>query len=196
MDKNILWMHLAVCIGIVVLVWTNWFDVQSWEKYGMIFSGVLGALSFLEVGSMFFSRMTELEAVCYFNVRQLATFQMTYSGLLSLAALMIFTVFANIRLEKNLMVTGIYILVPFVFTECVCMTVMLTEIGRRNILLLIAVGIFSTFFWGILASSSMLYEASATIFWIVALLAGIGIFAVQIKRFFRVLDKGEIICAD
>lgn len=196
MDKNILWMHLAVCIGIVVLVWTNWFDVQSWEKYGMIFSGVLGALSFLEVGSMFFSRMTELEAVCYFNVRQLATFQMTYSGLLSLAALMIFTVFANIRLEKNLMVTGIYILVPFVFTECVCMTVMLTEIGRRNILLLIAVGIFSTFFWGILASSPMLYEASATIFWTVALLAGIGIFAVQIKRFFRVLDKGEIICAD
>lgn len=196
MDKNILWMHLAVCIGIVVLVWTNWFDVQSWEKYGMIFSGALGALSFLEVGSMFFSKMTELEAVCYFNVRQLATFQMTYSGLLSLAALMIFTVFANIRLEKNLMVTGIYLLVPFVFTECVCMTVMLTEIGRRNILLLIAVGIFSTFFWGILASSPMLYEASATIFWIVALLAGIGIFAVQIKRFFRVLDKGEIICAD
>lgn len=46
MDKNILWMHLAVCAGIVVLVWTNWFDVQSWEKYGMIFSGVLGALSF------------------------------------------------------------------------------------------------------------------------------------------------------
>ncbi len=196
MDKNILWMHLAVCAGIVVLVWTNWFDVQSWEKYGMIFSGVLGALSFLEVGSMFFSRMTELEAVNYFNVRQLATFQMTYSGLLSLAALMIFTVFANIRLEKNLMVTCIYILVPFVFTECVCMTVMLTEIGRRNILLLIAVGIFSTFFWGILASMPMLYEASATVFWIVALLAGIGIFAVQIKRFFHVLDKGEIICAD
>ena len=162
----------------------------------MFFSGVLGALSFLEVGSMFFSRMTELEAVSYFNVRQLATFQMTYSGLLSLAALMIFTVFANIRLEKNLMVTCIYILVPFVFTECVCMTVMLTEIGRRNILLLIAVGIFSTFFWGILASMPMLYEASATVFWIVALLAGIGIFAVQIKRFFHVLDKGEIICAD
>lgn len=140
---------------------------------------------------MFFSRMTELEAVSYFNVRQLATFQMTYSGLLSLAALMIFTVFANIRLEKNLMVTCIYILVPFVFTECVCMTVMLTEIGRRNILLLIAVGIFSTFFWGILASMPMLYEASATVFWIVALLAGIGIFAVQIKRFFTYWIRGK-----
>lgn len=196
MDKNILWIHLAVCVGIIVLVWTNWFHIQYWEKYGMIFSGVLGALSFLEVGSMFFSRMTELEAVCYFNVRQLAAFQMTYSGLLSLAALMIFTVFANIRLGKDIMVVSIYILVPFVFTECVCMTVMLTEIGRRNILLLIAAGIFSAFFWGILAWMPMLYKASAIVFWVVALFAGICIFAVQIKRFFQVLDKGEMICAD
>jgi len=196
MDKNILWIHLAVCVGIIVFVWTDWFRIQYWEKYGMIFSGVLGALSFLEVGSMFFSRMTELEAACYFNVRQLAAFQMTYSGLLSLAVLLIFTIFANIRLEKNLIVMGIYILVPFVFTECVCMTVMLTEIGRRNILLLIAAGIFSTFFWGILASRPILYEASATVFWVAALFAGIGIFAVQIKRFFHVLDKGEMICAD
>ena len=54
MDKNILWMHLAVCAGIVVLVWTNWFDVQSWEKYGMIFSGVLGALSFWKLAVCFF----------------------------------------------------------------------------------------------------------------------------------------------
>lgn len=196
MDKNILWMHLIVCLGIIVLVWTNWFHIQYWEKYGMIFSGVLGALSFLEVGSMFFSRMTELEAVCYLNVRQLAAFQMTYSGLLSLAALMTFTIFANIRLGKDIMVVGIYILVPFVFTECVCMTVMLTEIGRRNILLLIASGIFSAFFWGILAWLPMLYKASAIVFWVAALFAGICIFAVQIKRFFHVLDKGEIICAD
>lgn len=196
MDKNILWIHFTVCVGIIVFVWTDWFRIQYWEKYGMIFSGVLGALSFLEVGSMFFSRMTELEAACYFNVRQLAAFQMTYSGLLSLAVLLIFTIFANIRLEKNLIVMGIYILVPFVFTECICMTVMLTEIGRRNILLLIAAGIFSTFFWGILASRPMLYEASATVFWVAALFAGIGIFAVQIKRFFHILDKGEMICAD
>ena len=177
MNKTILWMHLAIRIGIVVLVWTNWFDIHSWEKLGMIISGVLGALSFLEVGSLFFSRVTELEATCYFNVRQLATFQMTYSGLLSIAALMIFTIFTNIRLEKDILMTGIYILVPFVSTECICMTIMLTEIGRRNILLLIAAGIFSAFFWGILASMPVLYEASATVFWIVALLAGIGIFA-------------------
>lgn len=196
MDKSILYIHLAVCISMVCFVWTDWYELQSWEKYGMIFSGVLGALSILETGSMFFSRMTELEASCYYNVRQLTVFQMTYSGILSLAALLLSTVFANIRLEKNILMTGIYILVPFVSTECVCLAVMLTEIGRRNSLVLAAAGIFSAFFWNILVSMPRLYEASAMVFWVAALLAGIGIFAVQIKWFFKILDKGEIVCAD
>lgn len=196
MDKSILWGHLAACIGMVVFVWTNWYDIQSWEKYSMIFSGVLGALSVLEVGSTFFSRMTELEASCYFNVRQLTAFQMTYSGVLSLAALLLSTIFANIRLEKNILTTGIYILVPFVSTECVCLAVMLTEIGRRNILVLIAAGIFSAFLWYILASIPRLYETSAMVCWFATLLAGIGIFIIQMKWFFKILDKGEMLCAD
>lgn len=54
MDKNILWMHLAVCAGIVVLVWTNWFDVQSWEKYGMIFQECLGHYLFWKLAVCFF----------------------------------------------------------------------------------------------------------------------------------------------
>lgn len=53
MDKSILYIHLAVCISMVCFVWTDWYELQSWEKYGMIFSGVLGALSILETGSMF-----------------------------------------------------------------------------------------------------------------------------------------------
>ena len=196
MNKNILCFHLAACMGMVLLVWTNWYDIQAWEQYSMICSGVLGALSVLEVGSMFFSGMTELEASCYFNVRQLTAFQMTYSGILSLAALLLSTVFASIRLERNILMTGIYILVPFVATECVCLAVMLTEIGRRNLLVLIAAGIFSAFFWSILASMPRLYEASALVFWIAALVAGMGIFVLQMKWFFKILDKGEIVCAD
>lgn len=196
MDKSILWIHLMTCLGAILFVWTKWYDLQNWEKYSMILAGVLGALSVLEVGGMFFSGTTELESSCYFNVRQLAAFQMTYSGILSLAALLISTVFANMRLEKNIIAAGIYILVPFVSTECVCLTIMLTEIGRRNILLLIAAGAFSAFFWGIMTSIPALYETSAMIFWIGVLLIGIGIFALQIKWFFNALDKGEIVCAD
>ena len=162
----------------------------------MIVSGALGALSLLEVGNLFSSGMTELGESCYFNVHQIAAFQMVYSGLISLTALLVTTVFTGLKYQLRIMEISIYILVPFVFTECICMTVMLMEIGRRNLLMLVAAGIFSILFWSVLASIPRLYEASALFFWGVALIAGIGILAVQIRRFFSALDKGEILCAD
>ena len=191
MDKTILAIHLMVCLGIIFLG-----SCRQWGQISMIASGALGALSLFEVGNLFFSGMTELGESCYFNVRQLAAFQMVYSGVVSLAALMLATVSASLNYHLDFMRTVLFILVPFVFTECTCMTVMLMEIGRRNLLLLVAVGIFSALFWGVLASIPDLYEASALAFWGVALMAGIGMLAVQVRRFFNALGKGEILCAD
>lgn len=191
MEKTILTIHLAACLGIVFLG-----NCRQWGQVSMIVSGALGALSLLEVGNLFFSGMTELGESCYFNVRQLAAFQMVYSGVLSLVALMLATVSAGLKYQLDLMRTGLFILVPFVFTECICLTVIILEVGRRNLLLIVAVGIFSALFWGVLASIPELYEASALAFWGVALMAGIGILAVQVRRFFNALDKGEILCAD
>lgn len=191
MDKSVLTVHMAACLGTALL--GNW---QHWEEIAMIISGVLGALSLFEVGSLFFSRMAELEESCYFNVRQLVGVQMFCSGIISLAALFLALMFAGLKYEIPVMETCLYLLVPFVFTECVCMTVMLTEIGRKNVLMLVAAGIFSALFWGVISSMPQLYETSAVAFWGMALAAGTGIFAVQTKRFFHALDKGEILCAD
>lgn len=192
MDKTILILHLVVCLGIII--WGG--NCQQWEQLSIIVSGALGALSLLEVGNLFFSGMTELGESCYLNVSQLTAFQMAYSGLLSLAALMLATISVNLKYQLDIMKLGIYIFVPFVFTECICMTVMTREIGRRNLLALIVVGIFSALFWGVLASIPSLYEASALFFWGIALIAGIGILVIKIRRFFKALDKGELLCAD
>ncbi|MDE6221276.1 MAG: hypothetical protein K2G51_12780 [Lachnospiraceae bacterium] len=191
MDKTILIVHLTVCMGVVFLG-----TGQQWGQISMIISGALGALSLLEVGNLFFSRMAELGDSCYFNVRQLTAFQMVYSGVISLVALLAATLFSSLKYQLDIMKTSLYILVPFVFTECICMTVMITGIGRRNLLPLIAVGIFSALFWGVLSLIPNLYEASALALWGVALIVGIGILTIQSRRFFSALDKGEIVCAD
>lgn len=191
MDKTILVIHLAICLGIMI-----WGSCQQWGQISMIVSGALGALSLLEVGNLFFSRMAELGESCYFNVRQLTAFQMVYSGVISLVTLLSTTFFAGLKYQLDLMKIGLYILVPFVFTECVCLTVMLMGVGRRNLLPLVAAGIFSALFWGVLASIPNLYETSALIFWVLTLLVGLGILSIQVRRFFNALDKGEIICAD
>ena len=191
MDKAILLMHLTVCIGFVLL--GKW---QFWERSSTIFACVLGALSLIEVSHMFFSGMTEVEESCYFNVRQIVVFRMACSGIISLAALLAALVTAGGEEGVPVMEMGLYMLVPFVFTECVCMTVMITESGRRNKVVLIAAGIFSVLFWSVLSCVPHLYEASATAFWGLAFFAGMGISAIQTKRFFRALEKGEILCVD
>lgn len=190
-DKIILLMHLIACIGIVLL--GKW---QQSERIFTISACVLGALSLLEVSAMFFTGVTELEESCYFNVRQIAVLRMTYSGIISLAAILTALVIAGREQGALFMETGLYTLVPFVFTECVCMTVMVSETGRRNKILFMAAGGFSVLFWGILSTIPSLYETSAAAFWWMAFLAGTGIFVIQTKRFFRALEKGEILCVD
>lgn len=191
MDKTILSIHLTVCLGIVLFG-----SCRQWDQISMIVSGALGALSLLEVGNLFFTGITELGESCYFNVRQLTAFQMVYSGVISLTTLLVTTVSAGLKYQLDIMQTGLYIMVPFVFTECICLTVMIMEIGRRNLLLLVAAGIFSALFWSVLSFIPDLYGASALVFWVLALMAGLGILAVQVRRFFNALDKGEILCAD
>ncbi len=102
MDKTILFLHLAVCLGIIFLG-----RYRHWDQIAMIVSGVLGALSLLEVGNLFFAGMTELGESCYFNVRQLTAFQMVYSGVISLAALMITTVSAGLKYQLDIIRTGL-----------------------------------------------------------------------------------------
>jgi len=191
MDKTILLLHLIVCLGILFLG-----NSSHWGQISMIVSGVLGALSLLEVGNLFSAGMTELGESCYLNVRQLTAFQMAYSGLASLVTLLFATVSASMKYQLDVLKMGLYSFVPFVFTECICMTVMLMEIGRKSLLLIAAAGIFSALFWGVLSTIPGLYETSALVFWGTALAAGVGILVVQIRRFFNALDKGEIICAD
>lgn len=192
MDKTIFLIHFMACLATILLGRR----CQYWGQISVIVSSALGALSLCEVGNLFFSRMTELGESCYLNMRQLAAFQMVYSGLLSLLALLITTMSAGLEYQLDILKTGLYIMVPFVFTECVCLTVMLMEAGRRNLLLLVAIGIFSALFWSVLAMVPKLYEASALTFWIVGLIAGTGIFIMLLGCFFDAIDKGEILCAD
>ena len=113
-----------------------------------------------------------------------------------MTALLIAFVYAGFINKSLAIETGLYMLVPFVSTECIYMAVMLSESGRRNKMLLVAVGVFAVLFWSTLSSIPSLYETSAIVFWGMAFLAGTGIFVMQIKRFFSALEKGEILCVD
>ena len=41
--------------------------------------------------------------------------------------------FVSVQWKMRLIQIGLYMLVPFFFTQCVCLGILLTETGRRNI---------------------------------------------------------------
>lgn len=207
MDKSMIGIHAALCIiPILIAVILHWsagygrFVMKIGEEeiilISTILSGILGIVSIMEIGRVFFSGIAELSESCYFNVRQMVAFQLVLSGIMNLMFLFIGILFVGIRWKMELVRIGLYILVPFVIAECCCLMVVLSEAGRKNFYLLVMVGAFVIVFNCILASSPELYRAAALAVWGAALIIGLLLLVVQIKILFRGIEKGEILCAN
>lgn len=198
-DRSMFIFHLAGCALILLLmVFMNMQNVDNGFMItsAMILAGVLGLFSVLEVGRICFAELSELSETCFFNVRQIAAFDMVLSGIINLTALFAIILFAGQKWQIRLMQIGLYILVPFIFTQCACLGALLTETGRRNAWLVAAIGVFLSVFYVILASAPRLYTESALFLWLIALLTGMVIFGIQIRALFREISKGEILCTN
>ena len=144
-DRDMLWFHISGCILMLFLMkmmCVHDVDMDYMITTSMLLTGVLGSFSVLQVGKVCFARIAELSETCFFNVRQMAAFDMVLSGIISLAALLAGILFTGLQWKISLLQIGLYLLVPFVFTQCCCLAVLLTEMGRRNPVMLLAVGIF------------------------------------------------------
>ncbi|MDE6845604.1 MAG: hypothetical protein K2J99_07545 [Lachnospiraceae bacterium] len=198
-DRSMFIFHLTGCAFMLLLmVFMNMQNVDSaiMITSAMILAGILGSFSVLEVGRICFAKLAELSETCFFNVRQMAAFDMILSGIINLTALFAITLFAGHKWQIRLVQIGLYILVPFIFTQCACLGTLLTETGRRNAWLVAAIGVFLSVFYVILASMPRLYTESALFIWLIALLTGMVIFGIQIKTLFREIGKGEILCTN
>lgn len=198
-DQNMLFAHLSGCALIFLLmVFMNAQGTSHQFMFvaSMMLAGVLGSFSILEVSRVCFSKLSEISESCFFNVSQMTAYDMVFSGLINLGALSAIIVFAGFEWKIRLIQIGLYILVPFIFTQCICLGVLLTEIGRRNVWLVAAVGGFLSVFYVILASIPRLYTESALFLWAIALFINTAVFAIQIHTLFREIGKGEILCTN
>ena len=198
-DRSMICFHLLGCIVmlcLIVMMDVRQIDNESIITASMILAGVLGTLSVLEVGKVCFARLSELSETCYFNVRQMAAYDMILTGIINLTALAAGILFVGFRWKIWLIQIGLYIMVPFIFAQCVCLGVLLTEAGRRNGWLTAVAGLFLSVVYAILASTPMLYTTSALFIWAIALVVGGIILGLQTKALFTAINKGEILCTN
>lgn len=198
-DRNMLFVHLLGCVFILLLMMllnVRGADNQLMFVAAMMLAGILGSFSILEVSRVCFSRLSEIGESCFFNVSQMTAYNMVFSGVINLTALTAVILLAGFQWKVRLIQMGLYILVPFVFTQCICLGVLLTEIGRRNVWLIAAVGGFLSVFYVVLASTPRLFAESALFLWATALFIGTAVFVIQIHALFREIGKGEILCTN
>ena len=198
-DRSMICFHVLGCtvmLLLMVMMDVRQIDNGSIIAASMILAGVLGTLSVLEVGKVCFAKLSELSETCFFNVRQMAAFDMILSGILNLTSLSAGILFVGFRWKIWLIQIGLYVMVPFIFAQCVCLGVLLTEAGRKNGWLTAVAGLFLSVVYAILASTPQLYTTSALFIWAIALIVGGIILGLQTKALFNALSKGEILCAN
>lgn len=164
--------------------------------FSMLLSGILAVVSTLGISRIFSSGIAEISESCYFNVKQIVAFQMLISGIINLTLFSAEILFTGYGWKIELVHIALYILVPFVFTECVCLGVLLMETGRKKSYLLVMAGIFTMALFFVLSLSPNLYKATAIVVWGAVFVAGLFILCLQIKILFSGIKKGEIICTN
>lgn len=198
-DRSMYFIHLPGCafmLFLMVMMDIRNVDSESMITFSMILAGMLGSLSILGIGKVCFAELAELGETCFFSVSQMTAFEMIRSGVINLTALAAGIFFAGSHWKIHLLQLGLYLLVPFIFTQCICLGALLTEIGRRNAWLIAAIGAFLSVFYVILASTPRLYIESALFIWVIALIVGMAVFGIQINTLFREIGKGEILCTN
>ncbi len=162
----------------------------------MLSSSLLGSLSILVLSHLFSGEIGELSCTCYFSARQIAAQQMFGLGAVNLLTLGFLICFIGVRWKAELFRIGIYTLVPFVVTVCICIGVLQFEGLRNRSYPVTAAGFISAAAFLLIASVPRLYCASAIIVWCVVFAVGTTVLVLEIRHLFHAIDKGEILCTD
>ncbi len=199
MDKSVIVIHALLCMilsAVGVIMTCQGASKDDMILFSMMLSGVMGIVSVAQTGRIFSSGIAELSESCYFNIRQIVALHMVLSGIINLTFLLLTIFFVGIQWKMNLLQVGIYLLVPFVMTQCCCLRVLLTEAGRRNTYLLVMTGIFSIIFYLIIASIPELYRITALTVWCIAFIIGLLLLGIQVRTLFKGMERGDIICTN
>ena len=197
MDKSVIIIHALLCMILStagVITSCHGASKEDMILFSMMLSGVMGIVSIVQTGRIFSSGIAELSESCYFNIKQIVALHMVLSGIINLTFLLLSIFFVGIQWKMNLLQVGLYLLVPFVMTQCCCLRVLLTEAGRKNTYLLVMTGIFSIIFYLIIASIPELYRITALAVWCIAFIIGLLLLGLQVKALFKGMERGDMIC--
>lgn len=167
-------------------------ELLSLLSAGLAFTGIFGAIS---VSRIFADHMGELEASCFFHVGEIVAVRMILSGLVSGGMICVCAFVLKGWMQEELLKVLLYILTPFVASNCMYFAVFFFLREKNMLFVLLAAGVVCACFWLILLCAPWAYEEGMLAAWMVLLIVSLVVFGAETCLMLGRVREGEILCS-
>ncbi len=159
-----------------------------------VFLVFAGNICLSRVAGLFSWHMAELEQTLYLNLKQMVCIRMLEAGIADLIILAVFLAAADGKNSAGIIISLTYMLVPFLWSDIFYLHMLA---GLRN-----TSSVFRSFTLGLLCGIPALfpilwesiYSPEYLIIWQILAIAGIFMFAAEIRRLLSSIENGDSIC--
>lgn len=197
MDKSVLYAYgILICLEIILMIIFQNSKIETAEiiSFCMAGSGIISITAILFLDRVFFHKMAELGASCFFNTKQSIAAYMMIVESINLVMLLIATLYVSSQWKIAIVQFLIYILTPFLFSNVAAFGIIMTRIGQRNPFSLFLCGIFLSILYMILPTIPNVFLASSIWLWCLLCFIMAMVLAIEVKKYFGKVEKGELLC--
>lgn len=201
MDKLFFVVYgVLICLGIIFITASQCTGVNQNEMITvcMVGAGILSITSICVIDKLFFAKMAELGASCYFNTKQCVAAWMVLSGMINVMILFLIAGYLNYHWRVGLLQVGLYILTPYLVSSITALGILSMETRgkRKNSSLFGMSAIFLSTSYGVIGSIPRALFVTTLWIWAVAFLVSGLLFVMQIKKLLSKMEKGEVLCTN
>lgn len=197
MDKLFFYIYGGlICLGIIFIAVLQYIGVSQNEIITVCMAGA-GILSITSIGvidKMFFGKMAELGASCYFNTKQCVAAWMVMSGMINVVVLFLLAGYLNGFWHVGLLQVGLYILTPYLLSGMIALGILSMETGKKHSFLFVISGFLMSIGYGVIGAIPGIMFTVANRIWTAVFILSLLLFVIQIKRLFNRMEKGDVLC--
>lgn len=197
MDKSFLVLYavaVCFCIGIMLLLQRTGADTNTMVISCMIGVSGIAVFTVFLIDKLFFGRMAELGASCYFSTKQIIAAYMVIVGSMNLAILLLIILCIGYSLNIGVLQFGLYVMTSFFLSNIVSVGILSTEIGRENKYFLFISSVFLMIGYTVLSAVPIAFSVASLGAWGIACFISGSLFVLQLKKLYVEMIKGELLC--
>ncbi|CCX58394.1 putative uncharacterized protein [Blautia hydrogenotrophica CAG:147] len=196
-DKLFLSIYaVVVCliVGVLFLLQQTRIDRSTIIISCMIGVSALAFLTVLIIDKLFFGRMAELGASCYFDTKQCVAAYMVVMGSVNLIVFLLIIFYVGNCWDIGIIQLGLYVLTAFLLSNIVAMGILSTKVGRENPFYLLSSGVFLALGYTVFSAVPAAFYVTTLGVWAMACFVLGCLLALLIKKLFIQMEKGEVLC--